>query len=160
MIKLFRATHYIINLKPTKVMDKIKSITVSSYRLQNISTEFTGTFFVNTFKVQFANQNNILVHNSINPIFYGSVTSLNSYTHLTIKMRPNSGGYLMFLLPLSMWITLLICALLSVPNTNLALIPITIFLVGFVLIVFGILDNKYHDMIFAIEDLFKNNIVV
>lgn len=158
-IKCFNEMQYEINMSASQVTERMKSKTVSSNRLQGFGDEMKGTFTDNTFKVQFALSGNVLVHNSINPVFYGEVTQNNNYSRLSVKMRPNMGSFLMLIIPFIMWIFSVACFVLSVPNIETAFVAATIMFLGFTALVLGTLSNKYYDMKLLIENLFNKDLL-
>ncbi len=158
-IKCFSENTYEINLTAFQVIEKIKSKTISKNCLKCSEDDFKGVFNGNTFQIQFVGYDNILVHNSINPVFYGEVTQNDNYSCLSLKMRPNKGSFLMLIIPFIMWIFFVACFVLSVPNIETPFVAATIMFLGFTALVLGILSNKYYHMKLLIENLFNKDLL-
>ncbi len=104
MLKFFKENSYKINLKPFEILEKIKPKTVSSNKLRTDDIEIKGTFYFDTFKLQFLPPKNIFMHDSYRPIFYGKVKWIDNHSQLSIKMRPNIAGYIFLFYPVDMWL--------------------------------------------------------
>ncbi len=161
MFNYFKEKCYSLNLNPYAVIGKLKSETLSSNRLANADTVFKGEFFDNSFKIQIRKETegNIFVHQSYSPIFFGKVTEADGHTQLSIKMRPNFGGYGFAIIPAVIWIFMLICTLIVGTRILASFLICTIMFLGFEAVFLKISRLTQRDMNELIEEIFCNDLL-
>ncbi len=159
MLNCFKEMHYKVDLKPFEIMERIKSKTVSSNHLHTDDIEIKGTFYFDTFKLQFLPPKSIFIKDSYRPIFYGKVAWVDNHSKLSIKMRPNIAGYIFLLYPIVNWLFYLIYKFVLDIEIQGIIISLTFITLGFWIYFFGIAIYKYYKMKPIIENLFLRDFI-
>lgn len=159
MLKCFKPTEYLLNLTPEQVINKFKAKTNSNGRLNNANAEFKGEFTENTFKLQFVGNGSLLVKESYKPVFVGKATQEKKGTRLNVKMQMNIAGYIMILIPLLIWLVGIFCGFLFDEAVFAMLVPSSIFLIAFIILICTVSVNRYNDMRAILRNIFKDYII-
>lgn len=158
----YNTLNYKIALPASDILEKIKSLTCLQDNTIDGDWEykFKGCFKGEKFKIQFA-PISLAVMQALNPVFYGEVLSEGNINKLQIKIRPNTGGYILFfgMIIFSILFMLIPIFFYNV-NSIKATLPISVLLILFTVLSCVItFKHTYSDMQYEIESIFKGYIV-
>lgn len=159
LLNCFKEFYYDINLNPIQIISRIQSKTLFSNKIRSSRDEFEGLFCGNHFKIHFLLPGNVLVHNSINPEFYGEVCQEENHTRLNIKMRPNINGYLFCLGAFMFVVAELLCLIFFRYVSILFYVVFTIFSLGLLSMFIAISYAKFRDMKTILEGIFEDELI-